>query len=135
MPQSSSRAYLGGYHGRVRARVGGCTLRRAFVAVRICPVTSGPEVAQKGAEMNVEAKEQGQVATELPEAMLLTKAQAAALLGIKERSVRRLLARGILTKLEVGLSRCVRIERAEVVDWIAAGCPTWKGWRGRGRRK
>lgn len=70
---------------------------------------------------------------DVAEALLLTKAQAAALAGVGVRSIERLLCRGVLTRVSAGLERCVRVERAELEQWVRQGCPDRPGWRGRRR--
>lgn len=86
-------------------------------------------MAQKGMEMS------GEKGAAAVEPLLLTKAEVAELLGVCERSVKRLLQRGVLTRLPVGLDRCTRIERAEVERWVREGCPSRPGWQGGGKRR
>src|SRR5262249_27145802 len=62
-------------------------------------------------------------ATALAEApLLLTKRQAAELLGLHERSVERLLSMGVLRAVRPVAAR-VRLDRAQGERWVAAGCP------------
>jgi predicted DNA-binding transcriptional regulator AlpA len=56
-------------------------------------------------------------------AALIDKPAAAALLGVSPRHIDRLRGRRAMPP-PVRLGRLVRWSRAELIDWIAAGCPT-----------
>jgi excisionase family DNA binding protein len=60
--------------------------------------------------------------------LLLSKQDAAELLGLGVRVVERLLSRGVLKALHATGSRMVWIRRAELEAWVAAGCPQVAGW-------
>lgn len=61
--------------------------------------------------------------------VLLGKAEAAALLGMSESSLKRLARSGRLGPIPVRLSgRITRFSRAELEAWAAAGCPPRKVW-------
>src|SRR5262245_22736047 len=61
--------------------------------------------------------------------MLLTKREAARELGVAERTVDRLLARGILRGLRP-TTRAVRLEMGQIDRWVGRGCPErpWREW-------
>lgn len=61
------------------------------------------------------------------DALLLTDLQAAALAGVSRASWHRLRSAGKLPPA-VRLGRSVRWSRAELVAWIAAGCPPAVLW-------
>lgn len=58
------------------------------------------------------------------EPQLLSKQDVADLARIGKRSVERLTSRGVLQGFKPAGMRCVRYYRAEVMEWIEAGCPT-----------
>lgn len=62
-------------------------------------------------------------ATEKVNQELLSKRQAAELLGLGVRTIERLVSRGVLTAVRPGGVRAVRFERAKLLAWIARGCP------------
>ena len=62
-----------------------------------------------------------------PEKKLLSIKQVAALLGVAERTVSRLVDRR-QAPTPVRLGRCVRWEREAIEQWIADGCPKRFGY-------
>lgn len=73
-------------------------------------------------------------ATVATEQLLLDAPQVAALLGIGISTLYKLNSGGRLPE-PLRLGACVRWRRAEVADWIAAGCPARGRWTWReGRR-
>jgi len=73
---------------------------------------------------------------EILQPLLLTDVQAANLAGISRATWHRLRSAGKLPP-SVRLGRSVRWRRAEIEEWIAAGCPdgrTWIALRGSARR-
>jgi excisionase family DNA binding protein len=63
----------------------------------------------------------------LPDALLLTDRQAAALCGLGRSTWHRLRAAGKLP-LAVRLGRALRWRRQEIEAWISAGCPDARTW-------
>lgn len=61
-----------------------------------------------------------------PSAELLNVNAVASLLGISSRQVYRLADRGRMPR-PVRLGALVRWRRAELLEWIASGCPAAKG--------
>lgn len=55
--------------------------------------------------------------------LLLTKLEAARLLGISRATLDRLAIRGVVRSLRPGGMRGVRFARAELERWVEAGCP------------
>jgi predicted DNA-binding transcriptional regulator AlpA len=59
--------------------------------------------------------------------MLFTKKALAQLLNLSERSVSRKVSAGLIPKA-INLSGTKRWIRAEILEWIAAGCPPSDRW-------
>jgi excisionase family DNA binding protein len=63
------------------------------------------------------------------ERLLLSAAEAAAMLGISRATFLRLDRSGRLGPKSVRLGRLVRWHRAQIEVWVGAGCPPRSGWR------
>ncbi|MDE2097205.1 MAG: helix-turn-helix domain-containing protein [Patescibacteria group bacterium] len=62
-------------------------------------------------------------ATDKVESELLSKRQAAQLLGIGVRTVERFVARGVLIPVRPAGIRAVRFKRGDLLAWVEKGCP------------
>lgn len=60
---------------------------------------------------------------------LLTTPQCANLLGLSTSSLHRLRSSGGIGPLPIKLGSAVRWPRAQILDWIAKGCPPAAVWR------
>jgi excisionase family DNA binding protein len=56
---------------------------------------------------------------------LMTDLEAAQMLGVSMRHLRRMLSRGEFPE-PIRLGRCTRWSRKQIEDWIAQGCPPTK---------
>ena len=71
---------------------------------------------------------QGAISTEAPPQMLLKVTEVATTLGISKNHVLKMHVAGQLGPRPVHLGRAIRWSRAEIENWVAAGCPPRSKW-------
>jgi predicted DNA-binding transcriptional regulator AlpA len=81
---------------------------------------------------NTELPNGGQVSAVKIECLLVSARDVAKLLSVSVRSVWRQESGGRLPR-SVSVGRLRRWRRQEIIDWVAAGCPSRSEWEGRCR--
>jgi excisionase family DNA binding protein len=98
-------------------------MKRSNRATPVDPNQTGPSTGETHAGAETLAAKNRAVGTGLVEKLALSVDEVAAMLGISTRHVWKLHATQSLP-LPVRLGRAVRWNRAELVAWLDAGCPS-----------